>query len=77
LAKFTDLVNAFNKFTDGKSNTFDEAAVWADDIKSFGATMFDEYHFTNVYIIIKADHMTQNFYSRALINKKLTFKLLM
>jgi len=48
LNKFTQVVFALNKFTDGKSNTFDEAAVWADDIKSVGATMFDEYHFTNV-----------------------------
>lgn len=43
------LVEALNPFTDGKSNTFAEAAVWADDIKSYGASMFDNYHFTNMY----------------------------
>lgn len=45
-----DLVKAFNRFTDGRSNTFMEAAVWADDIKDYGATMFDIYHFTNMYM---------------------------
>ena len=48
LNKMTDLINAFNNLTDGKSNTFIESAVWADDIKSYGVKMFDEYHFTNV-----------------------------
>ena len=46
--KFNQLVIALNPFTDGKSNTFAEAAVWADDIKSYGASMFDNYHFTNM-----------------------------
>jgi len=31
--KFQKLIEAFNPFTDGRSNTFAEAAVWADDIK--------------------------------------------
>jgi hypothetical protein len=31
--KFQILIEAFNPFTDGRSNTFAEAAVWADDIK--------------------------------------------
>jgi NAD(P)-dependent dehydrogenase (short-subunit alcohol dehydrogenase family) len=48
LDKFNQLINAFNGLTDGKSNTFIEAAVWADDIKEYGVKMFDEYHFTNV-----------------------------
>ena len=47
--QLNSLVEAFNPFTDGRSNTFMEAAVWADDIKSYGATMFDAYHFTNMY----------------------------
>ena len=51
--KLNQLVEAFNPFTDGKSNTFMEAAVWADDIKSYGASMFDSYHFTNVYPLSK------------------------
>lgn len=46
--RFNELVIAFNPFTDGKSQTFTEAAVWADDIKSYGATFFDNYHFTNI-----------------------------
>ena len=46
--QINDLICAFNNLTDGTSNTFIEAAVWADDIKSFGVKMFDEYHFTNV-----------------------------
>lgn len=33
LNKFTELITAFNNLTDGRSNTFIEAAVWADDIK--------------------------------------------
>lgn len=48
LDKFTQLITALNNLTDGKSQTFIEAAVWADDIKSYGVKMFDEYHFTNV-----------------------------
>jgi hypothetical protein len=46
--KFSALIEAFNPFTDGKSNTFAEAAVWSDDIKSYGAGFFDNYHFTNM-----------------------------
>ncbi len=46
--KFNQLVEAFNPFTDGKSQTFTEAAVWPDDIKSYGASFFDNYHFTNM-----------------------------
>lgn len=46
--KFNQLILAFNPFTDGKSQTFTEAAVWADDIKSYGAKFFDNYHFTNM-----------------------------
>ncbi len=42
------MIHAFDKLTDGKSNTFAEAAVWADDIKEYGATFFNDYHFTNV-----------------------------
>lgn len=48
LDKFTQLITAFNNLTDGRTNTFIEAAVWADDIKEYGIKMFDEYHFTNV-----------------------------
>jgi hypothetical protein len=47
--KFLQLIEAFNPFTDGRSNSFAEAAVWADDIKEYGATIFDNYHFTNMY----------------------------
>lgn len=47
--KLQQLIEALNPFTDGRSNSFAEAAVWADDIKEYGATMFDNYHFTNMY----------------------------
>ena len=33
LDQFYQLIQAFNNLTDGKSNSFAEAAVWADDIK--------------------------------------------
>lgn len=46
--KFNQLVVALNSFTDGKTQTFTEAAVWADDIKSTGVKLFDNYHFTNI-----------------------------
>ena len=36
-----------------------EAAVWADDIKGYGATIFDNYHFTNMYLHINIVYMTQ------------------
>jgi hypothetical protein len=33
LDRFNELIDAFAELTDGRSNTFVEAAVWADDIK--------------------------------------------
>jgi hypothetical protein len=48
LEKFTQLITAFNNLTDGRTNTFIEASVWADDIKEYGIKIFDSYHFTNV-----------------------------
>lgn len=48
--KFNSLVVALNPFTDGRSQSFAEAAVWADDIKEYGATIFDNYHFTNMLL---------------------------
>jgi len=42
---FSNLVVSFNKLTDGRSNTFVESAVWADDIKNNGATLFNPYHY--------------------------------
>jgi hypothetical protein len=56
--KFNQLVTAFNPFTDGRSQTFTEAAVWADDIKDYGAGIFDNYHFTNMYKYAHLDPMT-------------------
>lgn len=46
--KFKALIEAFNGLTDGRSNTWAQAAVWPDDIKGYGADMFDNYHFTNM-----------------------------
>ncbi|CAM6006076.1 unnamed protein product [Sphagnum balticum] len=48
LNQFYDLIKAFNPFTDGKSNTWAEAAVWPDDLKTYKANFFDNYHFTNI-----------------------------
>lgn len=48
LSKFTSLIKAFENLTDGRTNTFVEAAVWADDIKETNTTYFDNYHFTDV-----------------------------
>lgn len=57
--KMFQLIQAFNDFTDGRSNSFMEAAVWADDIKEYGATIFDNYHFTNMYTPTNPVSMTQ------------------
>lgn len=46
--QFDKLITAFNPFTDGKTQDFVEAAVWADDIKTYGANFFDSYHFINM-----------------------------
>jgi 3-methyladenine DNA glycosylase AlkD len=48
--KFNALITAFNTLTDGRTNTFTEAAVWPDDIKTYNAHQFDNYHFTNMYL---------------------------
>ena len=32
---FSKIIDGFSKLTDGKSNTFVEASVWADDIKNY------------------------------------------
>ena len=45
---FNELIKAFENLTDGKSNSFVEAAVWADDIKEYKANYFDDYHFTDM-----------------------------
>jgi hypothetical protein len=63
--KFQQLIVALNPFTDGRSNSFAEAAVWADDIKEYGATIFDNYHFTNMYYQDDADPTTPILPSRA------------
>lgn len=41
------LIKDFNNLTDGKSNTFAEAAVWADDIKEPGTSYLFNWHFTD------------------------------
>ena len=46
--KIEELIKAFVGLTDGNSDTFIEASVWADDVKEYGVKMFDQYHFTNV-----------------------------
>jgi len=42
-----DLIKAMNYLTDGRSNSFVEAAVWADDIKEAGKNYLDGWHFTD------------------------------
>lgn len=63
--KFNQLVTALNPFTDGRSQTFAEAAVWPDDIKEYGAGIFDNYHFVNMYTPSHAAPTTQTSPSRA------------
>lgn len=41
------MVQDLNQLTDGRSNTFVEAAVWADDIKEIGTNYLDNWHFTD------------------------------
>lgn len=41
------MVFALNDLTDGKSNSFVEAAVWADDIKETGTNFLDNWHYTD------------------------------
>lgn len=65
LGKFEKLILALNPFTDGQSNSFAEAAVWADDIKSYGAKFFDNYHFINMYLINEIVCMTRISCSKA------------
>lgn len=36
-ASFSSLVHSLNGLTDGRTQTFVEAAVWPDDIKNYGA----------------------------------------
>lgn len=45
--KFDALVKSLNPMTDGRTQTFVEAAVWPDDIKNYGANLFNNYHFTD------------------------------
>lgn len=42
---FRSLIVSLNGLTDGRTPTFVEAAVWPDDIKNYGATLFNNYHF--------------------------------
>ena len=42
---FTSIITSLNKLTDGQSNTFVEATLWADDIKRYQADLFDQYHY--------------------------------
>lgn len=41
------LVSDFNTLTDGRSNTFAEAAVWLDDIKETGTNFLNDWHYTD------------------------------
>lgn len=57
--KFNQLILAFKGRTDGKTDTFVEAAVWPDDIKNYKkdanseeqdyVRYFDSYHYTDLY----------------------------
>ena len=42
---FSSIIVALNNLTDGRSNSFVEASLWADDIKNAKATLFDPYHY--------------------------------
>ena len=63
--RFDALIKAFVNLTDGRSDTFMQSAVWADDIKQKGATMFSNYHFTNMYLsLLNIDHMILIIFSK-------------
>lgn len=55
-SKIDSLAKSINSLTDGKSPTFIEASVWADDIKgsNFGATIWNDWHFMDVPYIYDA-----------------------
>ncbi len=42
-----ELIQAMNHLNDGRSNSFVEASVWADDIKEPGTNYLDSWHFTD------------------------------
>lgn len=46
--QFTQLIDAFANLTDGKTNSFVEAAIWPDDIKEYEVKYFNDYHFTDI-----------------------------
>lgn len=47
LAWAEELVSDFNSLTDGRSNTFAEAASWMDDIKETGTGFMTDWHYTD------------------------------
>ena len=44
---FTSILSALNKLTDGRSNSFVESTLWADDVQQNGVDLFDQYHYVN------------------------------
>ncbi|CAD8206662.1 unnamed protein product [Paramecium octaurelia] len=47
LAWADSLIQDLNPLTDGKSNTFAEAAVWLDDVKETGTNFMNDWHYTD------------------------------
>ncbi|CAD8205631.1 unnamed protein product [Paramecium pentaurelia] len=74
LAWADSLVQDFNSLTDGRSNTFAEAAVWLDDIKETGTGFLNDWHYTDRPInpdglLIKIDDQGRNINSIYAINQ--------
>ncbi|CAK64822.1 unnamed protein product (macronuclear) [Paramecium tetraurelia] len=74
LAWADSLVQDLNSLTDGKSNTFAEAAVWMDDIKETGTSFMNDWHYTDRPInpdglLIKIEDQNRNINSIYAINQ--------
>ena len=44
------MVNGIDNLTNGWSNSFVEAAPWADDLKSTGYTFLNHWHYVDLFI---------------------------
>ncbi|CAD8106344.1 unnamed protein product [Paramecium primaurelia] len=74
LAWADSLVQDFNHLTDGRTNTFVEAAVWMDDIKETGTSFLNDWHYTDKPInpdglLIKIEDQGRNINSIYAINQ--------
>ncbi|CAD8123975.1 unnamed protein product [Paramecium sonneborni] len=74
LAWADSLVQDLNNLTDGRTNSFVEAAVWLDDIKETGTSFLNDWHYTDKPInpdglLIKIEDQGRNINSIYAINQ--------